>query len=214
MAIKHRFNATYLIAACAIYTWAIGGFYVRNASAQALQTASSVSTTAAISALSAPSDAASRIDGAKLIGAGRLKFWGFDVYDARLWAPGDFVATDYATQAFALDITYLRDFSQDDVVQRSLQEMRDLAPISDTQATQWQAQLRKSLPNIRKGDRLVGIYTPGEGASFSVNGKALPELRDPELARIFFSIWLSPRTSAPALRKALIGTSANNKATP
>jgi hypothetical protein len=183
-----------LIAAYAVFTWTTGGLLPKNAFAQPAQ-----STTAIV-----PKTPVG-IDDAQLVGAGRLKFWGFDVYDAKLWAPSSFVAAEFTKHPFALDITYLRDFSQADVVQRSLQEMRDLTVVSDDKAAQWEAQLRKSLPAIRKGDRLVGSYKPNEGASFTVNGKALDDIRDPEMARAFFSMWLNPRTTVPALRRALLG---------
>jgi Chalcone isomerase-like len=192
-----------LIAACAVSIWTTSGLLSKNAFAQPVQTVTAIVPKLPVG-----------IDDAQLVGAGRLKFWGFDVYDARLWAPSSFVAAEFVKHPFALDITYLRDFSQADVVQRSMQEMRDLAVVSDDKATQWEAQLRKSLPAIRKGDRLVGSYQPNEGASFTVNGKALDDIRDPELARAFFSIWLSPRTTAPALRRALLGLEAQTKAKP
>jgi Chalcone isomerase-like len=192
-----------LIAACAVSIWTTSGLLSKNAFAQPVQTVTATVPKQSVG-----------IDDAQLVGAGRLKFWGFDVYDAKLWAPSSFVATEFTKHPFALDITYLRDFSQTDVVQRSMQEMRDLVAVSDDKATQWEAQLRKSLPAIRKGDRLVGSYKPNEGASFTVNGKALDDIRDPELARAFFSIWLNPRTTAPALRRALLGLEPQTKAKP
>jgi hypothetical protein len=40
---------------------------------------------------------------------------------------------------------------------------------------------------------------------FFVNGRLGGELRDTEFARFFFGIWLSPQTSEPSLRQALLG---------
>jgi hypothetical protein len=40
--------------------------------------------------------------------------------------------------------------------------------------------------------------------AFLLNGRPLGEVRDPDFARVFFGIWLSPRTSEPALREALL----------
>jgi hypothetical protein len=39
---------------------------------------------------------------------------------------------------------------------------------------------------------------------FLLNGQPAGEIRDPEFARLFFGIWLSPRTSEPAMRRALL----------
>jgi hypothetical protein len=37
------------------------------------------------------------------------------------------------------------------------------------------------------------------------NGKPTAAINDKAFARLFFGIWLSPKTSAPGLRNALIG---------
>jgi len=59
-------------------------------------------------------------------------------------------------------------------------------------------------PDVRDRDRLTGVQLPGQGARFFFNGTLRGELADAEFARLFFGIWLSPRTSEPALRAALL----------
>ena len=140
----------------------------------------------------------------RLVGSGRLTFWGFQVYEARLWAQPDFKATNFATQALALELSYLRAFASADVAERSISEMRRSAAINDEQADKWKAAMRQMLPDVKKGDRVMGVYRPGVGASFLMNGRVIGEIRDAEFARLFFGIWLSPRTSEPALRSALL----------
>lgn len=140
----------------------------------------------------------------RLIGQGRLTVWGFDVYDARLWAPAGFGAGGYASQPLALELAYLRAFDAVEVARRSLQEMRRSAAISDAQAAQWTTALLRVIPDIRKGDRITGVHRPGVGAAFWVNGRASGEIRDAEFSRLFFGIWLSPNTSEPQLRQALL----------
>ena len=49
---------------------------------------------------------------------------------------------------------------------------------------------------------------PGVGARFFVNGALRGEPKDADFARLFFGIWLSPRSSEPALREALLGRTA------
>ena len=144
---------------------------------------------------------------AKLIGKARLKFWGFEVYDARLWAPAGFAPARYDAFALALALAYLRDFKALDIAERSLKEMRLSQPIGNDQAAQWRAEMLRVLPDVRKGDRLTGLHQPGEGAAFWVNGRASGEIRDAEFSRLFFGIWLSPQTSEPAMRAALLGES-------
>ena len=63
-----------------------------------------------------------------------------------------------------------------------------------------------SFPDVQDGDTLVGINQPGVGASFYMNGKLLGEVNDPEFAKLFFSIWLHPNSSQPAMRNAMLGS--------
>ena len=140
----------------------------------------------------------------RLIGKGRLTFWGFQVYDARLWALPGFKPDSLAAQPFALELAYLRGFDNQDVAERSITEMRRSAAISDAQAKVWIDEMMRALPDVKKGDRVMGIHRPGVGAQFLMNGKPTGEIRDAEFARLFFGIWLSPKTSEPKLRAALL----------
>lgn len=142
---------------------------------------------------------------AKHTGTARLSLWGFEIYQANLWTVAGFSAPDYSQHAFALELEYLRHFSSDAIAKRSIQEMRRVGNFSATQADQWLAQLRALIPDVQKGDRITGVNQPGVGARFFVNGKATGEMRDVELARLFFGIWLSPQTSEPQMRQSLLG---------
>jgi hypothetical protein len=163
---------------------------------------------AALAQSQLPAATAQEVAGAlpqgQLIGQGRLTVWGFQVYDARLWAAAGFGAGGYASQPLALELAYLRAFDAVEVANRSLQEMRRSAAISDAQAARWTTELLRVIPDVRKGDRITGVHRPGVGALFWVNGQASGEIRDAEFARLFFGIWLSPNTSEPQLRQALL----------
>jgi Chalcone isomerase-like len=187
-----RSFATVLIAAYAIFYWSGGVF--------ATQAATPV-----------PLEVASHLTPARSLGSTRLKVWGFEVYDAQLWATAEFSAPDYNRTPFALQLQYLRNFDGTAIAERSLKEMRGVGSLTDAQATQWLGQMRAIFPNIRKGDRLLGLHQPGVGASFMLNGKAVGELRDPEFARLFFGIWLDSQTSQPHMRRELLGLPAADK---
>jgi hypothetical protein len=146
-----------------------------------------------------------QLPGARALGGTRLSVWGFQIYDAKLWVASAFRADDYARTGFALNLGYLRAFSGADIAHRSIKEMRTIGSISDAQAAQWLAQMEQLFPDVRSGDHLLGLYSPTGEASFSLNGKPLGSVRDPEFARLFFGIWLSPQTSVPAMRRALLG---------
>ena len=145
---------------------------------------------------------------AQLVGKGRLTFWGFQVYDARLWATPGFGAGSFTAEPLALELAYLRDFDSRAVAERSISEMRRAAPVSELTAEKWMNAMARVLPDVKKGDRVMGIHRPGVGASFWMNGKPLGDIRDAEFARLFFGIWLAPTTSEPGLRTALLAGAA------
>jgi len=144
---------------------------------------------------------------ARLIGQARLTVWGFDIYDARLWASAPFSAASFAASALALELNYLRNFQAIDIAERSLKEMRRSQPVSDAQAARWTADLLRVIPDVRKGDRITAVHRPGLGMAFWVNGRSSGEVLDADFARLFFGIWLSPDTSEPRMREALLAGS-------
>ena len=144
------------------------------------------------------------LSGATLAGTARLRFWGLDIYQARLWVQPGFQAPDFARHPFALELEYQRNFTRTEIAARSIEEMRRIGRFSDTQADAWQAALIAALPDVKKGDRITGLHLPGNGVRFLLNGQAYGEVRDAAFAPLFFGIWLSPATSEPALRQSLL----------
>ncbi|MEP6723055.1 MAG: chalcone isomerase family protein [Variovorax sp.] len=145
------------------------------------------------------------LPGAKRAGASRLTVWGFEIYDATLWVSPGFSAAEWAAKPLVLELQYLRRFEGDDIARRSLDEMRRAEPIAPEQATLWLRTMAQAFPDVKKGDRLTGIYEPGAGVRFLHNGRTTANVRDPQFARRFFGIWLGPQSSEPALREALLG---------
>jgi hypothetical protein len=139
------------------------------------------------------------------MGQGRLRFWGLDVYDALLWATPDFEVSRYAQQPFALELVYLRALKGRLIAERSLKEMQALPGYDATRAERWLAAMTALFPDVSAQDRLVGMHLPGQGAQFWLNGQPRGEVADALFARLFFGIWLSPQTSEPRLRQALLG---------
>ena len=58
----------------------------------------------------------------RLVGQQRFTYWGFEVYDASLWASAPFAPDDWAKQPLVLELRYLRDFKGADIAQRSIDE--------------------------------------------------------------------------------------------
>ena len=134
----------------------------------------------------------------------RLRVWGFEVYDARLWTPASFRHSQYAQHAFALELQYLRRLEGAAIASRSIDEMRHVGSFSDAQAQSWQSAMRELFPNVGEGERITGVNLPGVGAEFWVNGQRVGVVKDETFARLFFGIWLDERTSEPKMRAQLL----------
>jgi len=153
----------------------------------------------------APSEVQAALPGARLQGQGRLRFFGLHVYDIRLWSSSPLRGEDALRLGAALEIEYARKLLGTLIAERSLTEMQRLADIPVGDGERWLATMKQLFPDVQAGDRIIGVHQPGEGARFHLNGRLLGEVRDPTFARLFFGIWLSPRTSEPQLRAALLG---------
>lgn len=137
-------------------------------------------------------------------GEGTFRAFGFKIYQARLWLHPPFDQAALLARPFALDLRYARDFKGRDIARSSRGEMDKLGAGSAEQRTQWEAQLASLFPDVKKDDHLTGIWRPGRGTLFLHNGQTLAEVPGDAFARAFFGIWLDPKTSAPALREALL----------
>lgn len=137
------------------------------------------------------------------VGQGEMRWLGFKLYDAALWAG---VRGEAALEGeHVLSIRYARAISGERLVAVSLDEMRRLGFTDEARLARWGEALAEVLPAVAAGDTLAGLHRPGQGAAFWHQGQARGEIRDPELARAFFAIWLDPRTREPALRAQLLG---------
>jgi hypothetical protein len=155
-----------------------------------------------------PPELKAELSGAQLLGEGKLKVFGLHVYDIRLWGEADLSGRNLSSQPLALELEYARAIDGQSIAERSLKEMQGLDAIDAALAERWLQQMRQIFPDVKKGDRITGVQRPGEAARFFVNGQPRGEVRDAEFTRLFFGIWLSPRTSQPKLREALLGTRA------
>ena len=144
------------------------------------------------------------LPGTVLAGQGTMRFFGLEVYQARLWVSPGFTPERYGEHPLALALTYQRNFTAQAIAKRSIEEMGRVGSFTPQQATRWQQALAAALPDVKAGDRLLGLYQPGAGAVFKMGGRVVGEVPDAEFSRLFFGIWLSPQTSEPGLRQELI----------
>ena len=70
--------------------------------------------------------------------------------------------------------------------------------------TSWEKDMRALFPDVKKGDRLIGVRQPGAGVTFYSGPLKLGQIDDETFAEAFFGIWLNPTTRAPDLRAQLL----------
>jgi hypothetical protein len=133
----------------------------------------------------------------KPYGTGEFRRFGFLVYEAQLWA-----GNNPTELPIALQLTYKREIAGSKIVDASIDQMRALGADEQRLAV-WDTAMRNIFPNVKPGDQIVGIYRPGS-AVFLYNNREIGQVNDPEFARLFFGIWLDPRTSEPKLRERLL----------
>ena len=102
----------------------------------------------------------------------------------------------------ALQLTYKRDIAGIKIANASVDHMRELGA-SEQQLAVWGPAMARMFPDVKPGDQIVGIYRPG-AATFLYNNREIGQINDAEFARLFFGIWLDPRTTEPKLRSRLL----------
>lgn len=141
----------------------------------------------------------------RLQGSGVMRFFGLRVYEARLWVKSALDVNAYASSEFALELVYDRRLEGKAIAERSVAEMRRIGEFDEAKAKGWLDLMSRAFPDVEAGDRLLGTNDGQGQVRFFHNGKLTAQTIDAEYARLFFGIWLSPRTSAPALRESILG---------
>lgn len=163
-----------------------------------------LATTAAATTNPAPSEVSRALSQPRLAGEGTLRYFGFNIYDAKLWVGPGFDVKAFANYPIGLELTYNRSFSREAIAERSVKEIERQVTLTPEQASQWTQELSAWLPNVESGERLIGIYIPKQGMRLWHGDQLLGTIKNPDLARYFFGIWLSEKTSEPRLRRALL----------
>ena len=147
-----------------------------------------------------------QVPDAQQIGQGELSLFGFRVYSARLLSQS---LPFNAEQPFALQLTYHRSISRDDLVEVSLEEISRQSPsaLSAQQLSQWQTEMQQAFVDVEPGVQITGVFLPDRGCQFYVGEQLQHSIDDPAFAKAFFAIWLAPDTREPELRAQLLGKS-------
>jgi hypothetical protein len=157
-----------------------------------------------LNAVAAPAEISDVIHADTPFGQGPYRFLLVTAYTAQLWTDASHWSVDVP---FALTLDYKMHFSTDEMVSRTREEMKHVDPgLSDDAISAYAERLKQAFPPVGPGDRITALNVPGAPTRFYRDGVLTATIDDPKMNADFFGIWLSPRSSAPALRAALVRT--------
>ena len=152
-------------------------------------------------AMDKPPEIAASIQAGAPVGSAELHKLLFHVYDASFWS--DHGAT--VKPPYALSIVYDMDFQKEDLIGRTVKELKHVSSLPDAALQGYATQLATMWPDIYSGDRLTAYSADAKQTVFYTNGKKTGVIADAAFTQAFFGIWLSPKTSEPEMRKELLG---------
>lgn len=137
-----------------------------------------------------PAEVQTALPGAQKTGEASYHMLGIHLFNAEAYAAGGEFSWE---RPFALTLNYQRGARQSTLLNRSISEMtqrgagnaRSLAPL--------RTQLARCFPDISRGDRVTGVSTGANTATFYYNGAQRCDVQWPGFRRAFFGIWLDGR---------------------
>jgi Chalcone isomerase-like len=148
-----------------------------------------------------PPEIARTIHASAPIGSYELHMLLMHIYDASFWSDGG----GFARPPYALSVVYAMDFSKGDIIDRTIEELKHVSTLPDAKLQHYATQLANMWPDISEGDRITALTPDAKQTVFYYNGKKTGNIVDADFTTAFFGIWLSPKTSEPEMRDALLG---------
>jgi hypothetical protein len=151
-----------------------------------------------VSAGALPSELRGLVDASHPAGCSeyRLLFW--DFYRAELWSDAEELPGD----TFGLALTYRTDFTRDELVESSIEEMSRIAGRPKAVFAEVGAEMLQAFRDVAPGDRITAWRAGTNKSDLFVNGQKTGELT--READLFLAIWLGPETRHPEGRQALL----------
>ena len=141
--------------------------------------------------------------GLKLVGEGVMSVLFWDVYLAKYYTPSG--AYNQELSPLALEFNYMMDIDAKDLVEETINQWRELELDEHPEEKQWAEQLNVIWPNVADGDQLIFRVNDQLHARFYYNQEYVGTIESKEFSDRFAAIWLSENTTAPKVRKKLLG---------
>ena len=141
--------------------------------------------------------------GLKLVGEGVMSVLFWDVYLAKYYTPSGSYSQELSP--LALEFNYMMDIDAKDLVEETINQWRELDLDEHPQEKQWAEQLNVIWPDVAEGDQLIFRVNDQLHSRFYYNQQYVGSIESREFSERFAAIWLSEKTTAPKVRKKLLG---------
>ena len=138
------------------------------------------------------------LPGAELRSEAVFRYWGLPIYEAQLYTMGG-GPFDW-NEDFGLRLRYLRNLSQDNLVDATMQEMERLGgalPVRES--------IEDCFLGVSQGDTYVAVTDGPSSIRFWRNGEQTCTLSYPQITYRFMSIFLGENTRSRAFTRVLRG---------
>ncbi len=139
-----------------------------------------------------------------LVGNGVMKFAIWDIYEARLYSENSSFDN---TKEYALELIYFKKIKKSRLVKETQTQLKNLELDQHPNYSAWIENLDSIWQDVTKNDAITLRVKSDKTSEFYFNNTLIGRIDDPDFSFAFSSIWLSPNTSRPKLRKKLLGQS-------
>jgi hypothetical protein len=125
-----------------------------------------------------------------------FKFLMWKIYDIYLFK-------NHHNKNIALKLKYSKDIAKEKIIENSIKLIKRQNFSHQEKLILWEKKLNEIIPNIKKGEILIGIKTEDKTIFYNSFHK-LGEINDPEFGLYFFNIWLGTDSIEPQIREDLL----------
>ena len=130
-----------------------------------------------------------------------ILFW--DVYNSKLLTTSGKFPMQSNNETLIYKIEYLKNATAEELITHTIEQWQHLE-VTAQNYQPFLPKLSKIWPDIKSGDSLALVMTQ-QSSAFYYNNKLVGSIDDPKFGPLFLDIWLSEKTSEPALRQQLLG---------
>ena len=151
-----------------------------------------------VAARATPSELQGLVTADRPAGCSKYSYLFWDFYRAELWTD----EADLPGGAFGLSLTYLSDFSRDELIKSSVDEMVRISGLPEGSFVEAQREMQQTFRDVEPGDRITAWRVDEKELRLFVNGQETGALTNH--VDMFLAIWLGDETRHPKGREALL----------